>query len=277
MDAFNSVCTNTADVLLAPFAAYPLVGLVFWGVVAGALMAFVVGRTSNQTALARVVDRTRAQLLAVGLFRDDLGVTFRCQLELLKLICLRLWYSIPPMLVMIVPFFVVLSQLALRYETQPLRPGDRATVYLYLAEPHWKAYHDTILTTSLGVTIETEGLRDDLSKSIAWRIRADDGQASELTWQMGDNTIKKTLAATTIPGRLSVVSQVRTAGSIWTRALHPAEKSLVRDGAVRYIQVVYPHARSTPVLGWKIPWWASFLGVSMVTAYLAGALIGVKF
>ena len=277
MDSFNSVCTNTADVLLAPFAADPLAGLVFWGAVAGALMAFVVGRTSNQTALAQVADRTRAQLLAVGLFRDDLGVTFRCQLALLKLICLRLWYSIPPMLVMIVPFFVVLSQLALRYEMHPLRQGDRATVYLYLTEPHWNAHRDTILTTPQGVTVETEGLRDDRCKSIAWRIRADDGRATELTWQMGDSIIKKTLAASTHPDRLSVVSQVRAAASIWTSALHPAEKSLMRDGAVRQIKVVYPHARSTPILGGKIPWWATFVGVSIVAAYLAGLLIGVKF
>lgn len=277
MDLFNSLCTDVTEWMLVPFVGSPLAGLVFWGTVVGSLMTIVFGRTSNQTVLVRVVNRTRAQLLAISLFRDDLGVTFRCQIKLLQLICLRLWYSIPPLLVMIIPSFVFLVQLALRYEKLPLLPGDQATVCLHLAEPYWTKYRDTPLITPQGVTVESDGLRDEVSKSIAWRVRTEDGQSGDLSWQLGDQVIKKTLASTTMPGRLSVVSQVRTASTVLNRLLHPAERSLERSGAVRYIEVVYPHTRKTLIAGWDIPWWGIFFATTMGAALATATLFKIKF
>ena len=133
MNVLNAVLNRIADVLLTPFTSLALWGLAFWGIVAGIVMTMVFKRTSNQRALVRVADQTRAQMLAVRLFRDDLAVTFRCQWRLIKLIGLRLWYSLPPMLVMLVPFVLVLVQLALRYEKQPLTTGDQALVELTLS------------------------------------------------------------------------------------------------------------------------------------------------
>ena len=78
MTFLNSILTNLTATLLAPFTQIPLIGLVFWSAVAGVVMTVVFGKTSNQPALKRAADETRAQLLAIKLFKDDLSVTFRC-------------------------------------------------------------------------------------------------------------------------------------------------------------------------------------------------------
>ena len=96
MDTLNSLLTTVGDLLLAPFRGRPATGLVFWSVITGILMAYVIGKTSNQRALRKAADNVRAQLFAIKLFKEDLVVTFRCQIALLKSTGWRLWHSIPP-------------------------------------------------------------------------------------------------------------------------------------------------------------------------------------
>ncbi len=114
MNAINAILTQLAEFLLSPFASRPLIGLLFWSVVAGVLMTFAFGKTSSQRGLQRAADQTRSELLAIKLFKDDLGVVFRSQIGIFKATGLRLLYSLPPMLVLIIPFFLILSQLGLR-------------------------------------------------------------------------------------------------------------------------------------------------------------------
>ena len=76
MNVLNAMLSKVAHALLAPFVDAPVWGLVFWAALAGVGMTYVFGKTSRQAALKRAADQTRAQLLAIKLFRDDIGVTF---------------------------------------------------------------------------------------------------------------------------------------------------------------------------------------------------------
>ncbi|MHC4130284.1 MAG: hypothetical protein ACYSUA_19405, partial [Planctomycetota bacterium] len=115
MNWINARLTAAGDFCLAPFASWPpLVVLIAVSVVAGVGMTVVFRYTSNQRALRAVARRTKAQLMCLRIFKDDLGVAIRCQGSLIKAIGLRLWHSLPPMLVLIVPFVFILTQLALR-------------------------------------------------------------------------------------------------------------------------------------------------------------------
>ena len=102
MDLINGFFNAVFGALLAPFDAWPaLLTLVVWSAVIGVVMAVVFRYTSNQRALKAVADQSRANLLAIKLFQDDLTVTLGCQLALLRSVGLGLWYSLPPMIVMI--------------------------------------------------------------------------------------------------------------------------------------------------------------------------------
>ena len=277
MNVLNSLLNRVAEILLAPFAAMPLAGLVFWGAVAGVLMTFVFKRTSNQRALADIADHTRAQMLAVRLFRDDLAVTFVCQLQLLKLIGLRLWHSLPPTLVMMVPFVLVLIQLALRYESLPLTTGDEAMVELQLSPDAWEQCQDTSLEAPAGVTLETPGLRDQRRHSISWRIGVQAASASALRWTVGEEEVDKSLAVSDSPRQLTVVGQRRPGPGFWDQLFHPTEVAFSPSSAVRQVDVFYPHARSTPCLGMNLPWWLTFMIASILAALVARPFVGAQF
>jgi hypothetical protein len=61
-----------------------------------------------------------------------------------------------------------------------------------------------------------------------------------------------------------------------SRLLHPGEPGFHQSEAVRGIEIHYPK-RSTPILGVDLPWWATFLVLSMLTAILAGRTMKVQF
>ena len=276
MDNLNRFLTTAGELLLSPFRNYPATGLVFWSVITGVVMTYVFGKTSNQRALRRAADDIRAQLFAVKLFKEDLVVTFQCQMKLLKSTGIRLMHSVPPMLVMIVPLLLVLTQLAMRYECRPLVQDEQAVVTLHIKPDAWKASRDITLNAGDGFVVETESLRDEKNSTIYWRVRADGSESKLLQWHLGDETISKVLPISVTPIVLEVSSPRRPGVSIWDQVLYPAESSLSADSPIESIDLQLS-PRDTPILGWNVPWWATFFLVSMLVAFIAGKFSGVQY
>ncbi len=126
MNTLNAALLKLTGMVLAPFASLPAqVALIVISFVAGVLAAVAFRYTSPQSRLKRVANEVRASLLAIRLFRDDLRAVFAAQGTLFKASALRLIYSLPPLLVLIVPFVLLLAQLAMWYEFRPLTPGQQ--------------------------------------------------------------------------------------------------------------------------------------------------------
>ena len=75
MDFINLILTRIFDIVIWPFASMPTTGLVVVSAVVGVAMTYLFGKVSPQKHLRRTADQCRAQLLAISLFKDDLGVT----------------------------------------------------------------------------------------------------------------------------------------------------------------------------------------------------------
>jgi hypothetical protein len=245
-------------------------------VVTGIVMTYVFGKTSNQRALRGAADNIRAQLYAVKLFKDDLVVTFQCQMTLLRSTGIRLLHSVPPMLVMIVPLLLVLTQLAMRYEFRPLVKDEQAVVTVHIKPDAWKASRDIALDSGDGFVVETESLRDQKNSTIYWRVRADGNESKLLQWNIGDQTISKQLPMSATPKVLQVSNPKRPGVSMWDQVLYPAESSLTADSPIESIDIQLT-PRDTPILGWNVPWWATFFLVSMLVAFIAGKFMGVQY
>ncbi len=276
MNTLNAILTSLTDLLLAPLAWSPALDLVFWSAVIGVLMTIAFRHTSNQRALRAVTDRTRANLLAMKLFKDDLGVALRCQGALLKAIGRRLWLSLPPLLVMIVPFIFIVSQLALRYEYRPLGRGDRAVVEVRLSPSAWEANRNAVLEAPPGVTVETPHLRDAAAHTVYWRIRADQPSPGPLRWRIGDQVIEKQLAVAADPARVMKVNPCRPGASLADRLLYPGEPGFASDSPVQAV-VVHHALRTTPIFGLHVHWLITFIVLSMVFALLAKPFLRVQF
>ena len=133
----NAFLTTVSTFLLKPFASSPLLALLLYSAVSGVLMTIIFRYTSNQKAIRAAADRTRAMMLRMRLFKDDFEVALQCQAELLKATGKRLLHSLPPMAVMIIPFFLVLTQLALWYEHRPLEAEEASVLELHVTPEAW--------------------------------------------------------------------------------------------------------------------------------------------
>lgn len=277
MDAFNLSLTRAAGWLLSWTPAWPpLATLLVWSAVVGVLMTLVFRFTSNQRGLKLAADRSRAQVLAINLFGHELHAIFDGLGQLFRHTGRRLWYSFPPMLVMLVPFVLLLVQLALRYESRPLAVGQATIVKLELSADDWSRYQHTPLQASSAVVVESPPLRDPEECAIYWRISPQSANATQIAWQVADQTIEKRLDVDDDPARLAVVSSRRPGRGWFDRLLHPAEAALPTDSPVRGIDVEYP-ARRVPVFGLELPWWLTFLLASMLAALIARPFLKTRF
>ena len=277
MNTINAILTVVTDRLISPIAGWPpLLLLLLVSALAGVLMAVVFRFTSRQQALKRVVELSRAQMLAIKLFKDDLGTMFHSLGQLLRYNGMRLWYSLPPMVVMIIPFVLLMSQLARWYENYPLGPGDQAVVELQLAANAWPQYRNIVLHAPPQIAVETRPLRDDNKHTIYWRIRAVQPTPAPIRWRFGAEQVQKKMALGTDREALCAVSARRPGPGWWDRLLYPGEPGLAATDPVQGIVVHHLH-RTTPVFGLNVPWWLTFVIVSILSAVLVRPLVKVNF
>lgn len=277
VDTLNAILTSCIEAILSPLSGAPALALVLVSLVSGVVMTIVFRYTSPQRALRRVADRTKAMLLGMRLFKDDLRTALRYQWGLLKATGLRLAYSLPPMAVLIVPFVLLLVQLAQRFEYRPLLVGERAVLQLHVSEDAWARWREAVPEVPEGLSVETPGLRDEANHAVYWRVHVTGATTEPIRWRVGDITIDKRFDSALDPGPLRAVSIERPPrAEFWSRLVHPIERALGADSPVRRIVISYP-PRSTPILGINIPWWGTVLIVSIVTALIVRPFVRVQF
>ncbi len=278
MNWINGILTTIGDVLLKPMTSWsPAAVLVVVSVVAGILMTVTFRYTSNQAALRRVASVSKAQLMCLRIFKEDLGVALRCQRDILRSIGRRLWLSLPPMAVLIVPFVLILTQLALRYEKRPIGPGESVVLAVELSPGQWQSHgSDVSLQVPDGVVLESPALRDAGDHTVYWRLGLGRSVTGPLILRTGYHTVEKSFVGTDDTDRLCTVSARRPGSGFFDRLLYPGEPGLARDAPVRSVHVRYPD-RSTPFFGVNIPWWGTFFIVSMLAAILVRPFLKVQF
>ncbi|MCG3127839.1 MAG: hypothetical protein CHACPFDD_02711 [Phycisphaerae bacterium] len=280
LDALNAPLFALAGALMAPFERAPAwIALVLWSAVSGGLMTWAFRYTSNQRALRHVSDRIRANMLAIKLFKDELGVTFRCLLALMGNTALRLLHSLPPMIVMIIPFVLILAHLGVWYQHRPLRTGEAAVLELRLTPDAWNARTAVELLSAEGLKAEPARPIPDIERrSYSWRIRPTAPGRHNLRFKIGSQTIEKSVAAAERISDLMPASVLRPGGSFTDRLLYPAERACAPSTGVEEVRIRYIDAeRSTPILGIHIPWWGTFLIVSILAALAVKPFVGVQF
>lgn len=280
MNGLNAIVGNITAAMLAPFAALPAwVGLVVLSLLAGAFAGVIYRFTSNQAALKRVAGEVSASLLAMRIYNEDFVVALRSQGRLLKASGLRIWYSLPPVVVLIVPFGIALGHLAMWYEFRPLKPGDAVLVKLTARGESWDAVKDVPLAAPDGFTVESR-VRDINNKTVTWRLRADTatpaGKPATLSWGIGGQKIDKQVVVSADMGALQFVSPRRPTPSIWDILLYPGEPAFDATSPVQSIDVGYP-SRAAPWMGIAPPWLVIFFVVSIVGAMLLMPFMKVQF
>ena len=238
----NAGSNALGRVLLAPVAALPgWLAATAVAAVAGVLLLLVFKYTSNQRAIRRARDDVNAQLLALKLFKDSPAVALGAQGRVLLGAGRLLVLAVVPMLVMAVPVWLLLGQLALWYQARPLRVGEEAVVTLKLnaAAESWP---EVRLAPGDAVTVTLGPVRVLSKREVCWQVQARRPGYHRLVFLVDGRPAEKELPAG--DGFLRV--SARRPGWRWSDALlHPLEPPFRPDSAVGSIEIDYP-----PSPGW---------------------------
>ena len=258
----NTLGNFVGGIALAPLALLPgWLSATCVAVATGVVMLVAYKYTSNQPAIKRARDEIKANLLALSLFRDQVGVSLRAQRRILRGAGRLLWHSLTPMIVMFAPMLLVLNQLGLWYQARPLQVGEQAVLTLQLAGDADSPWPNVSLAPTEAVNAVIGPLKVRSQRAVCWTIEAKQTGYHSLQVRVDDETIDKQIAV----GQRFMRVSLRRPEATWSdQLLHPAESPLGAKSLARSVEIDYP-TRDSWTCGadaWVIYWFA----VSMAAA-----------
>ena len=267
VDGFNAVLRALVSGYARLFDALPpLAGLAIVSALIGIGMLWVVGKTSNQQAIERAKKRMQAHLLEMRLYRDEPGLLFRAQGQLIANNFRYVGQMLRPALVLTLPMVVLYGHFDSVYGLRPLRVGESALVTASTKLPGT----ELVLHGSDQFVVEGNPVSVTATNEVVWRIRALAEGASELLLETPLGPIPKSAVA----GDSGAYLSRSRARSWWQRLLLVPGEDLFEANAVARVDIGYP-SRQVGFDGWETHWGIWFLGISILTAFLCRGLLGV--
>ena len=268
----NGAMTALFDLLRGPIAALPAwLSLTVISATLGVVLLILFKYTSNQTAIGRVRDKIKARLLAMKLFKDNIPVVLKSQVQVFAAAVMLLIYSIPPMLVMIIPFCLVLGQLGRWYQARPLAVNETAVVTMQLSGQDNDPLPPVSLNSAEAAEILVGPVRVPSEHRVLWKIQPTQPGIHQLQFTIDGQQVQKELSA---GSGLMPVSIKRPGLNIEDLILYPAEKPFDTSSPVQSIEIEYPD-RTAPVTGSGV-WIITLFVISMIFAFLAKPFFNVK-
>jgi uncharacterized membrane protein (DUF106 family) len=269
----NAFLTSLFSLMLTPFRSFhPLVSLFVVSLVTGILMLVVFRYTSDQEKIKEAKDKMKAHLLEIRLFKDDMGILFSAQKNILLHNFKYMQYTLMPMLVMIVPITLMLIHLNGWYGYRPLKPGESAIVSVKLSDQNTERLSRMEIEADKGLTVETPLLRIPETREVDWRVRADALGSHKVTVDVPGFSFQKSI--TVSDKGLVRVSPRSVSSGLWKVLLNPGERPLKKNPVVGEIDVSYP-SRSYNLLGFEMDWIVVFFILSILSGFAFKGFLGV--
>lgn len=258
--------------LNGPIAALPgWLSNTLFAVILGILCLVLFKYTSNQSAIGRVRDTIKANMLALKLYKNSLPVTFMIQGRIFRAAFMLLVHSLRPLAVMIIPVSLLLTQLSLWYQAAPLQPGEDAVVIVQLNGQGDSPLPDVAISSMPNATIDVGPFPVPYNRQICWKIRADKPGTEPIIFKIGSKEYQKELA---VGDNFTRVSIKRPAAKDADAIMHPAEKPFPPESVVQSISIEYLD-RPSKICG--TDWWVIYLfAVSMIAALVFKPIFKVK-
>jgi len=239
--------------------------------VTGILLLIIFKYTSNQRAIGKVRDEIKANMLALKLFKDSISVTLKSQVKLFKCAFQLLFYSIIPLLVMIIPVSLLLSQLGLWYQSRPLKVEEETIVTMKLNKQTNSSLPKVNIESIPAAEVLIGPVRVFSKNEICWKIKALEEGYHHIVFNVGGKQVQKDLA---IGNGFMRLSQKRPGLKITDVLKHPLEKPFSPDSIVQSISINYPVRGSiTSGTDW---WMIYFFAISLVSALLFKPFLKVR-
>lgn len=273
MATLNLIMTAVFDAIYAPLNPLPhWFSLTLLSALIGVAALVVVKYASNQTAIARVKDDIKANMLSIKLFKDELRVMFGAQRGVIGAALRLQVHMLLPVLVMFVPFVLMAAQMGLRYQWRPLEVGEEVALIATLSPDVDPSAFNLEIPEHGGFTVH-DRVRAAAGSSVFWHIRAETEGVHTIEITNGRETFTKTLS---VGEKLDRVCPVRPGGAFLDRLIYPSEPPFAASSLVQSIRLKpYPeHESWYSGADWWLVW---FLVVSIVFALIFKPVLKVKF
>ncbi len=164
------------DLLLLPLSSLPrYADVVALSLISAVVFLLIFKKTSNQAKIRTHKGRILGHVIQIYIYRDQLRQIAAAVLGILKHNALYVGYTLPPLLAILPPLFILTVQINSRAGTAPLAAGQGFILRVDLDRE--AAGFDAGLLQSLrlvppaGVTLETPALRVGETASVYWRAR----------------------------------------------------------------------------------------------------------
>ncbi len=265
------VMTPIFEVITWPFRSLPPVwALTFISAGAGIFLVWLFGKTSDQDRIKAVRERIRGNLIGVRLFQHDIGVVLNLQGKIFGDTFRFMRLAVLPLLVMLVPVILIMTQLALRFDVRPLTPGE-SVVLKVLVRDASLLDQPVSLDAPDGVTVETPPVRVRATPEVAWRVRVDAPGDHILRVSVGNQSLEKELSG---GGGWRGVGQLRTTSAL-DALLYPGEPPIDSGHPIETIEVAYPPLEMS-LLGIGVNWLIGFFVLSMLFGFAFKGVLGVE-
>lgn len=272
MSILNAFITRLFDAFFLPFESCdPLWALAAASLLTAALMLTAFRFLSPQRSIARAKSLAAGGLLGVRLYQHDPRVVFRLQGRIFASLAAHAGLTLIPIILaspILIPLF---AQLELRFGARPLRQGERAIATLRVRdEAALKAL--VSLNAASGVAVETPPVRIPSKREAAWRIRANEKGASDLSFRLGDET--QSMRVIVEDGWGAAPRRRPTAGLL-DQLLNPAQPPIPDSSVAESIEIGYPPL-ALSAFGREFHWLAAFIVLSLVFGFALRGFFGVE-
>ena len=253
----NRIANSIGGFLLSPIEFLPdAAAACAVAIVTGVLMLIGFKYTSHQTAIKRIRDGIKAELLALSLFKDRIAVSLLCQARIILNSFKSVLYTLVPIGAMIVPVSLLLGQLSLWWQASPLKVGDEAVITVKLAGDSKNPMPEVQLKPSSAIETTTGPIRIRTQRAICWNVKAKEAGYHQIAFTVDDKPVEKQLAV----GRGAMRVSVRRPEWRWSDVLlYPAEDPFDPQSPVKSIEIQYPerHSWMSGTHSWLIFWFAA--------------------
>ena len=265
------------DLVVLPFRGMPaIVGLTVISLLISVVMLIGFRAVSDQDALEEVKRRIYGGVYEIRLYKDDLRTIFAAQVGILRETMTYFRLSMVPMLWMMVPIVIIVSQLQFQYGYESLEPGQTALLRVELTE---EAAEGVSATDGAGVSLDVpDGVRVETPlvwipslREAGWRIAAERPGEYELVISIGEETLTKSMR---VSGTTVLRSPIRPS-SLLDQLIYPVEQPVPRGSSAEAIRLDYVEAEIN-MFGWHTHWIIAFFILTMVFAFALAKPLGVK-
>ena len=272
IDFINRILTPIFDIACWPFQNLsPIWAMTAISLVTGVFMVWIFGKVSDQKGIKKIREHIRGNLIGVRLFQSDIGVVLRLQRRIFGDTFHYMRHALVPMVILIVPVVLIMTQLNLRFASKPLDSGEPAIIKAYLRDTS-SLNMPISLEVGDGLSLETNAVRMPTTREVAWRVRVRSKGEHKLTVRVGESTVQTRVVS---GNRWTVTPQRRTGRGVLDTLLYPGEPPIPIHHPVEAIEIGYP-ALELSAFGWPINWLTAFFIMSIAFGFAFKGFLGVE-